>query len=189
MSKFAKAILLKVTGDISTIKCNRSINLEVPQLKHFMGIKNKGKGEICQIGSWEDIDLDGSIFYIYGWLKGTNLEKNGIILPYPYDDLELYNDIVIIKTDITNNLNNLTEAVYETFYKEISGIIESDDELDELDEFGLDDGIDDIEEEPEKSIYSSDSEDVEDVEDDEDDKKIDNTVTDSDELVLTDEEL
>ena len=32
MSKFAKAILLKVTGDISTIKCNRSINLEVPQL-------------------------------------------------------------------------------------------------------------------------------------------------------------
>lgn len=188
MSKFAKAILLKVTGDISTIKCNRSINLEVPQLKHFMGIKNKGKGEICQIGSWEDIDLDGSIFYIYGWLKGTNLEKNGIVLPYPYDDLELYNDIVIIKTDITNNLNNLTEAEYETFYKEISGIIESDDELDD---FGLDDAIDnddddiegDMEEEPEKSVYSSDSE------DEEDDKKIDNIINDSDELVLTDEEL
>ena len=120
-------------------------------------------------------------------LSDKELSERGI--SNGYDDLELYNDIVIIKTDITNNLNNLTEAVYETFYKEISGIIESDDELDELDEFGLDDGIDDIEEEPEKSIYSSDSEDVEDVEDDEDDKKIDNTVTDSDELVLTDEEL
>ena len=188
MSKFVKAILLKVTGDISTIKCNRSINLEVPQLKHFMGIKNKGKGEICQIGSWEDIDLDGSIFYIYGWLKGTNLEKNGIVLPYPYDDLELYNDIVIIKTDITNNLNNLTEAEYETFYKEITGVVESDDELDD---FGLDEPIDndeddiecDMEEEDEKSVYSSDSE------DEEDDKKIDNIVNDSDELVLTDEEL
>ena len=188
MSKFVKAILLKVTGDISTIKCNRSINLEVPQLKHFMGIKNKGKGEICQIGSWEDIDLDGSIFYIYGWLKGTNLEKNGIVLPYPYDDLELYNDIVIIKTDITNNLNNLTEAEYETFYKEITGVVESDDELDD---FGLDEAIDndeddiegDMEEEDEKSVYSSDSE------DEEDDKKIDIIVNDSDELVLTDEEL
>ena len=187
MSKFAKAILLKVTGDISTIKCNRSINLEVPQLKHFMGIKSKGTGDICQIGSWEDIDLDGSIFYIYGWLKGTNLEKNGIVLPYPYDDLELYSDIVIIKTDITNNLNNLTESEYEAFYKEISGIIESDD--DDIDEFELDGDIDEecdiennIEEEAEKSVYSSDSD-----EDDDDDKK--NIIIDSNELVLTDEEL
>ena len=183
MSGFVKAILLKISGDISTIKCNKKLNVESPLSKHFMGIKNKGEGDICQIGSWEDIDLNGNIFYIYGWQKGTLDKKNAIMLPHPYDDVELFNDIVIIKTDINNNLCNLTEGEYETFYKEISGIIESESEYSDGEE--MIDGVDDEEiEEEEIDQYHSESDD-----DDDDINNIEIINRDSDELCLTDEEL
>ena len=51
MPGFVSAILLKYTGDITTINCNKKINIDTPQQKHFIGIKNKGDGEIGQIGS------------------------------------------------------------------------------------------------------------------------------------------
>lgn len=182
MPGFVTAILLKYTGDITTIKCNKKINIDTPQQKHFIGIKNKGAGEIGQIGSWDDVDIDGNIFYSFGWSNGTPDKKNGILLP-PYDDIEFYNDIVIVKTDMNNNLCNLTEGEYETFYKEISGIIESDDDID------FSDG--------EEIIIQGDDADDDDVDDDTDDEseeeeEISNNLivkNDSDELCLTDEEL
>ena len=184
MSKFVKAIILKYTGDISTIKCNKAIDIETPQLKHLIGIKNKGVGEIGQIGSWDDIDLDGHIFYIYGWLNGTEPKKNNIILPYPYDDLELYNDIIIIKTDLNNTLCNLSEDEYEIFYKEISGIIESDNsDIEEVDYDIIKFEEEDINEKEDDNI----SESIE-SEEEEDESEI-SIKQENDELELTDEEV
>ena len=186
MSGFAKAILLKYTGDITTIKCNKKINVESPLLKHFMGIKNKGEGDIGQIGSWEDIDMDGNIFYIYGWQKGTLNKKNAIMLPHPYDDIELYNDIVVIKTDINNTICNLTEGEYETFYKEISGIIESDSDFSDGEDLDIINDVDDTEEKDDEIENNSDTDDS-----DDDDIYTEPVLIskETDELCLTDEEL
>ena len=181
MPGFVSAILLKYTGDITTIKCNKKINIDTPQQKHFIGIKNKGDGEIGQIGSWDDIDMDGNIFYSFGWTNGTPDKKNGILLP-PYDDTDFYNDIVIVKTDMNNKLCNLTETEYEAFYKEISGIIESDSDID------FSDG-------DELIIQNQEEEDDDDIDSDnnsDDEEEVANNLivtNESDELCLTDEEL
>ena len=181
MSKFGKGILLKYDGDITTIKCNKNIDIDNPKLKHIIGIVNKGEGEICQIGSWEDIDLEGSIFYIYGWTKGEFLKKNNIILPHPYDDLELFNDIVIIKTDIQNTVLNLSEEEYETFYKEISGIVDSDcSENIDNESCDLNESCDEIDE-------SSDTDSLDNFDDDLPVEK-NNIHKECEELELTDEE-
>ena len=187
MSKSVKAILLKFTGDITTIKCMKHIDIENPQLKHFMGIKNKGKGDITQIGSWEDIDMEGNIFYIYGWQTGDELKKNAILLPHPYDDVELYCDIVIVKTDINNNPCNLTEPEYETFYKEISGIIDSDNSDIDDDYEGEETNFDNDDNDDNEDYDNDDGDDDDD--DDDDNDNDDDLIENNDELELTDEEI
>ena len=127
-----KAVILKKTGDIKDIKLkiskiNRSKDTKdyFKKFKKYINDKSKYDIELIDIWTMNDYNLVG-----YGICRGSPKELNRHELLSTSNNNKFYGDILLIKTNKHNTIDNLTSEEYEKFYNKFYGYYDSDDEVD-----------------------------------------------------------
>ena len=115
---FFKVVILKKNGSIKTkdftllTKKKYKFNLETLQMsKHI-----KKSRKVIHTYNVDKINL-----IIIGSNKGKHTNINKHELPPPIDNNILYNDLIVIKTDLKNNIQDLTKDEYDKYYETLFG--------------------------------------------------------------------
>ena len=130
-----KAVVLKKTGNIKDIKLKISKTNRNKDIKDYFNkfkkyINDKSKYDIELIDIWT---MNGSNLVGYGISKGKNNTLNKHELLSTTNNNKYYGDILLIKTNKDNTIENLTSIEYEKCYNKFYGYYESDEDSDDLD--------------------------------------------------------
>jgi len=115
---------------------------------------NKGFNDISFLYEW---NYDDYFIKIYGWTEGDMKHQNNHILPnngndikslnITSEDIRLYGDIIIIKTDNNNTLHDIMSEEYGEFYNIIYDCKDdtnSETDIDDIDSGSVDSEDNDI---------------------------------------------
>ena len=118
-----KVVILDMLG---RKKENRIENkrIRINQIKKIL--KNKGAGNVQQLGSW---DHNNNKVKLYGWEDGNAGKENKHEIPPPYDTNLYFGDLLVVKSH-GNNLINFTKEDYNIFFAEMYGGFEDLGEAD-----------------------------------------------------------
>ena len=131
-----KAVLLKQNGNIDDIKLKitkkdrkQDIKTYHNKFKKYINNKNKAKIELIDVWEISECNLLG-----YGISEGGIKTLNKHELLTTNNNNKYYGDILLVKTNKKNIIDNLTSKEYETIYNKFYGYYESDEENSEYSE-------------------------------------------------------
>ena len=145
-----KAVVLKKSGNINDIdlkitkkNITRDIKTYFKTFKKYLDKKNKHTISLIDVWNINEFNLIG-----YGFNKGdkNNINKHELLITE--NNNKYYGDILLIKTNKNNIIDNLTSTEYEKLYNKFYGYYQSDDDSDGI--------IDDIESDNVESSSSYD---------------------------------
>lgn len=175
-------VLLLKNGDIKDVelKLKPSDISSKPSIKLINNknissyINDKGVGALKFISQW-DINSDYKL-KAYGYLKGKEI-NNHELPPNMKDEVKLYGDILMVKTNNQDLLISIDSKEYENVYNSLFGNI-SDSEYDdsEIDEMEMDNSDEELEDEEDEEDEDGNEENEEDEDNEEDEEDGDNDI-------------
>ena len=176
------AVVLKKNGNISDIEIkitkkdrNNDVKTYFKKFKKYINKKSKYNVELIDIWNIKEHNLIG-----YGISKGEINLLNKHELLSTTNNNKYYGDILLIKTNKNNTIENLTSTEYEVFYNKFYGYYESeeeDNEYDDSDNSLIDDLESDISDSPSyDEMYDSEEVKLSDYESDESHYEITKTI-------------
>ena len=131
-----KAVILEKTGNIKDVKLkvskiNRSKDIKnyFKKFKKYINDKSKYDLELIDIWTTNGYNIVG-----YGISKGKDNTLNRHELLSTTNNNKYYGDILLIKTNKDNTIENLTSTEYEKCYNKFYGYYETDDNSNDSDD-------------------------------------------------------